>query len=366
MPSGGCVIRYDGRRGIVWRVKYADADGKQVMETIGAERDGVTRKKAEAELRERLVRVERKAYRRPLSLTFREYGQTWFEEGQKRRAWKPRSVLAYRAVIGHLTDYFGPQPLSAIRPRDVAAYTRDSAERFAPKTVALHLNVMHDVFKTAMREELVEANPAAGAERPKVPARRWRILGPTEVGRVLRAFTDAQARTMYLTVVLTGVRRFELQGLSWRDVDLVESVLRVRESKSEEGERSIALSPMLAEALWQHRRRSSFQGEDELVFGHPTRGTKFNHKWFAAEFRSALKAAGIDDYVRPFHDLRHASLTNGAAAGESPIALMTRAGHRNMKTTQVYLHLAGVVFRDEAAALEQRLLGPVESSTDLS
>jgi hypothetical protein len=53
--------------------------------------------------------------------------------------------------------------------------------------------------------------------------------------------------------------------------------------------------------------------------------------------------------------------------GEAPIALMTRAGHRSMSTTKGYLHLAGVVFRDEADALERRLLGsPVESSTDLS
>ena len=48
-------------------MKYVDADGQQVMETVGAERDGVTRKQAEAELRERLVRVERRHYRRPKS-----------------------------------------------------------------------------------------------------------------------------------------------------------------------------------------------------------------------------------------------------------------------------------------------------------
>jgi integrase len=162
---------------------------------------------------------------------------------------------------------------------------------------------------------------------------------------------------MYLTLVLTGVRRFELLGPRWRDVDLVENVLRVRESKSEEGVRSIALSPALAEALWQHRRRSSYQGDDELVFCHAKKGSPIDHEWFAAEFRKALKAAGVTDHVRPFHDLRHASLTNGAAAGESPIALMARAGHRSMQTTNIYLHLAGTVFRDEADALERRLLG---------
>ena len=62
-------------------------------------------------------------------------------------------------------------------------------------------------------------------------------------------------------------------------------------------------------------------------------------------------------YVRPFHDARHGALTNMAATSASPTALMATAGHRSMATTKQYLHLAGVVFRDEAAALEQRLLG---------
>jgi hypothetical protein len=61
--------------------------------------------------------------------------------------------------------------------------------------------------------------------------------------------------------------------------------------------------------------------------------------------------------MRPFHDLRHTAITNDAAAGASPVAIMTKAGHANMATTKVYLHLAGDVFRDEANALEQRLRG---------
>jgi integrase len=190
---------------------------------------------------------------------------------------------------------------------------------------------------TAVREELVETNPVTGAERPKVRRRKWRILEPVEVGRVLRAFTDEQARVMFLTLVLTGVRRFELLALRWRDVDLVESVLRVRESKTEDGERAIALSPILVEAVVAHPERSAFKGADELVFCHPKCGSRIDHEWYAGEFRAALKAVGITDYVRPFHDLRHASLTNGAAGGETPIALMARAGHRSMATTNQYV-----------------------------
>ena len=87
------------------------------------------------------------------------------------------------------------------------------------------------------------------------------------------------------------------------------------------------------------------------MFCHPERGTRYSEKLFAEQFRAALLKAEITDYVRPFHDLRHTALTNEAASGSSPIALMAKAGHSDMKTTRIYLHLAGTVFRDEAEAL---------------
>jgi integrase len=139
-------------------------------------------------------------------------------------------------------------------------------------------------------------------------------------------------------------------------------VLRVRDSKSEEGIRSIALSPALVAELQEQYRRSSFKGDDELVFCHPTRGSKIDAKWFSDEFKAALTKAGITDRVRPFHDLRHTAITHDAAAGASELAVMAKAGHRSMQTTKTYLHLAGVVFRREAEELERRLLGAVRDS----
>src|SRR5438067_2903710 len=122
------------------------------------------------------------------------------------------------------------------------------------------------MVRTAVREELVDRNPAAATERPKRATFRPAILEPHEVGLVARSFTDSRWRALFLTCVLTGLRRSELRALLWRDVDLIEMTLRVRDSKSEDGIRSIALSPGLAEELWQHRRASAFQGDDEYVF----------------------------------------------------------------------------------------------------
>jgi hypothetical protein len=110
------------------------------------------------------------------------------------------------------------------------------------------------------------------------------------------------------------------------------------------------------DALWQHRCASNYGHDDDRVFCHPDRGSRIDGEWYAGQFRSALKAAGITDYIRPFHDARHASLTNGVVVGEQPLEVMARAGHRSMATTRQYLHLARVVFPERAAALEDRLL----------
>lgn len=58
-----------------------------------------------------------------------------------------------------------------------------------------------------------------------------------------------------------------------------------------------------------------------------------------------------------WYSLRHTAITNDAASGASPIAVMAKAGHASLTTTKRYLHLAGVVFREEAERLERRLFG---------
>src|SRR5438270_7228909 len=97
---------------------------------------------------------------------------------------------------------------------------------------------------------------------------------------------------------------------------------------------------------------------DDALVCQTARGNRDGGQWYTNQFNKALKAAGIDDYVRPFHDMRHTALTNMAATGKiNMVALMGVAGHRNPQVTRQYTHLAGVVFSDEAEALEARLNG---------
>ena len=75
----GRVWRYEGPRGVVWRIRYRDASGRRVLETLGREPEW-SRTRAERELRRRLVDVEREGYRKPEKVTFAAFAERWLEE----------------------------------------------------------------------------------------------------------------------------------------------------------------------------------------------------------------------------------------------------------------------------------------------
>lgn len=114
----------------------------------------------------------------------------------------------------------------------------------------------------------------------------------------------------------------------------------------------------MAAELWEHRAWSQYRTDDDYVCCNPRTGHVFDANRYGELVRLVLKRAGIEGRVRPSHDLRHSSITNAAAAGTAPEALMSRAGHSSYTTTRRYIDLAGVRFREEADRLENRLWGP--------
>jgi integrase len=292
----------------------------------------------------------------------------------------------YESIVElHLIPELGRLQLVAIDARELDRYlARKRAQKpkpLAPRTLNRHLNLLHSLFKAAEGRGLVRSNPVSAVERPREPRRRWRILTPSEIGAVERAFTELvdeakgkerafaeQARVIFLTVVSAGLRRGEVLGLRWRDVALANpagATLRVRETwvrggpdtlKSAKSERTFAIGRLALE-LFDHRARTAYAGDDERVFCNPSTGGPLDPKRYAATLRAALKRAKVDDYVRPFHDGRHTNITNAAAAGVSPAALMARAGHSDFATTQLYIDLSGETFREEAELADERLFG---------
>lgn len=385
--ASGCVIERRGPRGLVYYAKYRDASGVQVKERLGSPAEGWTRRKADAALRQRLVRVEQEGYKRPPRVSFAEFADGWLADYTATKGLKRSTVESYAGIIeNHLKPVFGSQPVGVI---DVAAVDKliSSMRRrgYSGATCNRVLNVLSLIEKAAVKGGLHRGGAVALATRPREERRRWRILTPEEVRRVDVAFAKLIAeeerqvertwlevsRDVFLVSYGLGLRRGELLGLRWSRVHLADPSgpwLRIEETfvrnrietpKSQASERTLSLGSRLADVLFTRRASTAYSRDDEYVFAHPLTGRALDPKRYAVCFRRALAVAGIEGYVRPTHDGRHTSITNDAAAGNSPASLMARAGHSDFSTTKRYIDLAGVAFRDEAQRLEERLWGAV-------
>ena len=166
------------------------------------------------------------------------------------------------------------------------------------------------------------------------------------------------------------MRRGELVGLRWRAVNLLEAKIEIRETyvrgrfttpKSKASRRVLELGPRTLAILEKQWSRAAYRSDDDLVFGHPTKGTPVDTSRLATRYlKPALARAGIEKPFRPFHDLRHTSLTHAAAAGNPQIYVQARAGHSQGSITERYMHAAQVLFPGAAEKSEARMFGEDE------
>jgi integrase len=377
----GRVWRYEGPRGISWRIRYRDASGRRVLETLGKEPTW-NRKRAEAELRRRLVDVEREGYRKPEKLTFAAFAERWLSDYLPARGLKRTTVNSYEAALRcHLLPYFGRYLLTELEqsPELVDRYVaRKMQEGLRPKTVSNQIVLLQLMLKRALRWRLMHSNPVTGCERPREEPSEMNVLTEAEIALLWSAYGSLEreapveerpwwriARTLTFVALGTAMRRGELLALRWRDVRLLDGLLHVREAlvegrfttpKSRASRRLLELGPHTQALLAKHWRETAFQGEDELVFCHPQLGTPLDPSKLARRYlRPALRQAGITKPFRPFHDLRHTALTHEAAAGNPMAYIQLKAGHSQGQITERYIHAAQVLFPGAAERGEARL-----------
>jgi hypothetical protein len=169
MPSGACVVRYEGKRGVVWRLKYADAGRRQVMETLGREHDGWNRQKAERELGKRLDPVERRM-RKPTRRTFETLADEFEAVTLAAKPRKRTTLIDYRATLrNHLRPAFADEDLVSLSQRP-EAFERYAGEKIAkgvsPKTVRNNLALLGLMFRQARKWRWVSENPIGLVDAP--------------------------------------------------------------------------------------------------------------------------------------------------------------------------------------------------------
>jgi integrase len=367
-------------------VKWTDAAGRQCWETLGREPEW-NEAKAQRELGKRLDAVERDRWRKPERVTFSDFAERFKVGYLPGRNLKPSTHDDYVSIIdGRLIPLLGHLTLAAIEPSDIDSYIAEKTGELSPKTISNHLGLLRVMFKVARRWRLVSSNPIDEVEPPRVERQEMSVLTETEIRRLLKAYRQleqdaakgeqhwwALSRRLVEVALGTALRRGELLALRWRDVELLEGRLHVRESlvrgrfqtpKSRTSRRTIELGPRTSAVLQEVWQASHYRSDESLVFCHPALGTPLDpSKLSRGYMRSALKRAKITKPFRPWHDLRHTALTHEAAAGNPQAYIQLKAGHSQGSITERYIHAAQVLFAGAAARGEERMFGAVGSKT---
>jgi integrase len=232
----------------------------------------------------------------------------------------------------------------------------------SPKTIKHIHFIMQSALKQAVKEKLVPSNVAEAVRLPKTIKKEMKTLDIEQVKLFLQvASTDPFYKRYYAAYLLelyTGLRRGELLGLRWKDVDFTHGKIKVvqqlvkvgskhviRELKTDSSQnRIIAIPTEVAEALKGHREMKKSQYKelgydditikkelsDGLIFTNEL-GKILQPRNFVRNFKGALKASGIDP-IR-FHDMRHTFAVLSLQAGTDVKTLQSDMGHESIKTT---------------------------------
>lgn len=371
------------RRGGTWTAYWYvyDTAGNRRQKSKG----GFTVKRdAQTFLVEQLASLTTATYVEPSKITFGEYlTEYWLPT--VRGTTRPSTWDAYKRTVDlHVIPELGAIPLQKLSAHDLDRYYamkrrsgradgktgRDGHGGLSTKTIRNIHNMLHKALHDAERKQLVSRNVAKSADPPRHERRQLdgsQTWTPDQVRTFLAAIADHRLYVAFLLAITTGMRRGEILGLRWIDVEFTRSRLQIRQTvisvayevqismpKTNKGRRSIALDTTTVDALREHRRKQRKDrstigdtvGETDLVFARED-GQPVHPDLFSQIFDRAV--ARLDVPRIRLHDLRHTHATLGLAAGIQPKVMSERLGHATVAFTQdVYVH--AIPEREEEAA----------------
>jgi integrase len=372
--------RKDETTGTWWFVVDlgAGTDGKRRQ----AKRRGFrTKKLAQEELDKLRSEVATSTYVAPARQTFDEYLDKWLA-GLPNSGLRPSTVDSYSRNLSYLRPSLGNRRLDQVAAADLdLAYAEllSSGRRhreggLSPRTVRYTHSILRKAFADAVRKGELSRNPATAASPPsakstKAPEQSW--WTPEQ----LRTFLDATSADplfpLFRFAAMSGMRRGEVVGVRWSDIDLRRGRVEVRQQiivingqvlvsdrlKTDHGRRRIDIDPATTVVLRTHRARQAEQRlmvgtgyrDTDLVFAKPD-GEPLNPDSVAKMFaRRALKSGS--PRVR-FHDLRHGHAAHLIAAGRPALEVSRRLGHASVAfTLSHYGHLFESAGTEAAAAV---------------
>ena len=287
----------------------------------------------------------------------------------------PATIARYDQIARvHLIPQLGTVKLAALTPRHVQSLLLKLQGVAAPATIVKVHGVLRNALADAERMDLVSRNVAKAVRPPRLSRTERRSLTPAEAGTLLSHLKGDRLEAVFIVALSTGLRRGEVLGLRWQDVDLEGRVLFVRQAlqrvdralkmvppKTHRSSRPIPLPQFAVTAFSQQKVR---QANDRRLVGRAWEdgglvftteiGTPLEPRNVNRRFYAARSAAGLE-WVR-LHDLRHAFATFLLDQGEGLRTVMDLLGHSTIRlTADTYGHVLPSRARKAADVIDKVL-----------
>lgn len=372
-PGAWSLVLYLGR----------DASGRKRQKWITFRGN---KRAAERELTRLVNEIHSGTWVEPSRETYGEYLDRWMTQyvepnlsHQSQRKYSIHIEQQIRPRLGHLR-------LSSIQPMHIQEFVTwcyregraDRAGGLHPNSVNQILTVVKMSLEQAVAWQIIRRNPAEHVKPLRYEAEEVRVLSRAESDLLLAAAEDHELEVAIILAMGAGLRRGEVLGLRWQDIDPEKALLHVRhsveefqgqprlkETKTAAGRRSITISETLLAALERQRRRLDARGLTacDIVLPAPT-GRLLLPRAVTSGFKRLVEQLRLRHPEFPqatFHDLRHLNATHLLAARVPAHVVQKRLGHRRIETTLgTYAHVMPAQDQAAAAVAETAIFGEAD------
>ena len=358
----------DGR----WEGRYTaghdPATGKQIFKSVL----GKTQAEVKEKLKKALVEAGQIDFTKSGKYTVGTWMDEWFENVAKIKV-RPSSHQTYRGYIdNHIKPNIGSIPLEKLTTMDLqklyrTLLTKGRVERIeaenqpsglSAKTVRNINQVISSALDLAVAQKIIPSNPTDACELPKVEHREMQTIPEEQLQAFLAEAKATGVYEMYYIELATGLRRGELLGLKWQDIDWKNGIIKVRRQiarvdgqiveaplKTKNSYRTVTISPQAIEVLKQQKAKT----HDQYVFPSPN-GGPISPDSVNNMLKRVLARAGIPK-VR-FHDLRHTFATIALQNGVDIKTVSGMLGHFSTGfTLNTYAHVTTAAQKEAAQTM---------------
>lgn len=370
--DGSIRKRKDGR----WEGRYVVGRDPNTGKMVTKNVLGKTQAEVKEKLRKAIDDSRQLDYTKEGKYTVGQWLDEWFDAYAKVKV-RASSHQTYKGYIeNHIKPNIGDIPIEKLTSLRLQKFyhklltegrvprieSENQPKGLSAKTVRNIHQVISSAMSMAVKHKLILSNPAEGCELPKVEHREMRTIPAEQLGAFLREAKESGVYELYYLDLATGLRRGELLGLKWDDIDLDQGVIHVRRQvyridgeirevplKTKHSYRSISISKDAAELLREMKKRKV----SEYVFPSPT-GGPISPDSVLHMLHRVLKRAGLPSMR--FHDLRHSFATLALQNGVDIKTVSGMLGHFSAGfTLDTYAHVTTAVQKEAANTMRNVL-----------